>query len=249
MSRSNPTPTIVNRTAAGKRGLGRFGRLAAAGMLPLRTDGHGHCVVLFDGAKAACVDDILCPPAAWAIDLDCSSPDQGLDRLPARLLIRASTVATVSHDLVGVLIDALVQRLPRTEAMAVDLRLALQEAVSNAVMHGNLCLDGRLRSSREGLSLFTQTMQQRLADPSYARRPVTIAADWNREYLVIRVEDRGRGFTPPAESLPVAPLACSGRGIGQIRSLCQRVTFTRQGRRISMRFSLPAPGRAAQPTS
>ncbi|CUW40536.1 conserved protein of unknown function（containing HATPase_c_2 domain,104-235) [Magnetospirillum sp. XM-1] len=239
MSRAHASPTIVSRTA-GKRGLGRFGRLAAAGLLPLRTDEHGHCLVLFEGAGAASVEDILCPPASWAIDLDCSSPDEGLRRLPARLLLRASTLAAVNHDLVGVLIAALVQRLPRAEALALDLRLALQEAVGNAVMHGNLCLDGRLRSSREGLSLFTQTMQRRLEDPRFAHRPVTIAADWNHTHLVIRVEDRGRGFQPPAVSLPVMPKACSGRGIGQIRALCQRVSFTRNGRRISMRFCLPS---------
>lgn len=247
MSRAHPSPTIVSRTAS-KRGLGRFGRLAAAGMLPLRTDGHGHCLVLFEGAGAASLEDILCPPAVWAIDLDCSSPDRGLERLPARLLLRASTLATVNHDMVGVLIAALIQHLPRTEAMAIDLRLALQEAVSNAVMHGNLCLDGRLRSSREGLAVFTRTMQHRLADPRFTRRPVTIAADWNQTHLVIRVEDRGRGFQPPAVSLPVAPKACSGRGIGQIRALCQRVSFTRQGRRISMRFRLP-PWNGPQPTT
>ncbi|WP_237051518.1 ATP-binding protein [Magnetospirillum sp. ME-1] len=237
----------MNRTA-GKRGLGRFGRLAAAGLLPLRTDEYGHCVVLFEGGGTADAEDILSPPASWAIDLDCSSPHEGLERLPARLLLRASTLATVSHDLVGVMVAALVQRLPRVEPLAMDLRLTLQEAVSNAVMHGNLCLDGRLRGSREGLSLFTQTMQQRLADPRYARRPVTIAADWNQSHLVIRVEDRGRGFQPPAISLPVAPQACSGRGIGQIRALCQRVSFSRHGRRISMRFSLP-PLTEGQPTS
>jgi anti-sigma regulatory factor (Ser/Thr protein kinase) len=247
VSRTKSSPIIVNRTA-GKRGLGRFGRLAAAGLLPLRTDEQRHCLVLFEGAGASSVEDILCPPACWAIDLDCSSPDRGLERLPARLLLRASTLATVKHDLVGVLIDALIQHLPRAEGMAVDLRLALQEAVSNAVMHGNLCLDGRLRASREGLAAFTRSMQRRLADPRYARRPVTIAADWNQTHLVIRVEDRGRGFTPPAVSLPVAAKACSGRGIGQIRALCQRVSFTHQGRRISMRFPLPPPTEG-QPTN
>jgi len=241
VNRTVSSPAIINRAGV-KRGLRRFGRLAAAGLLPLRADEHGRMVVLFEGAGTASVEDILCPPAAWAIDLDCISPDHGLDRLPARLLVRASTVATVHHDIVGMVVEALTQRLPRLDSIGVDIRLALQEAVSNAVMHGNLCLDGRLRSSRDGLAAFTQAMQRRLADPRFGRRPVTIAADWNHTHMIIRVEDRGRGFTPPAVSLPVAPKACSGRGIGQIRTLCQRVSFTNGGRRISMRFCLPAPG-------
>ncbi|EME71330.1 hypothetical protein H261_04008 [Paramagnetospirillum caucaseum] len=239
MSRITPPPAIVSQ-ARGKRGLGRFGRLAAAGLLPLRTDEHGHALVLFEGAGATGIENILCPPAAWAIDLDCASPEDGLERLPARLLVRASTAAAVHNDLVGMMVEALGQRLPHMDSIGIDVRLALQEAVSNAVMHGNLCLDGRLRGSRDGLAAFTQAMQRRLADPRFGRRPVTIAADWNRTHLVIRVEDRGRGFRPPAVSLPVAPGACCGRGIGQIRDLCQRVSFTNRGRRITMRFRLPA---------
>ncbi|KIL98674.1 hypothetical protein CCC_02124 [Paramagnetospirillum magnetotacticum MS-1] len=208
-------------------------------MLPLHADENGHCLVLFDGAGTADLGDILCPPAAWAIDLGAASPDQGLDRLPARLLVRAATTTMVAHDVVNVVVAALIERLPRARSIEMDLRIVLQEAVSNAVMHGNLCLDGRLRGSREGLSLFTQTMQRRLGDPRFGHRPVTIALDWNQAYLVVRVEDRGRGFRPPATSLPVEAKACSGRGIGQIRALCQRVIFTDRGRRITMRFGLP----------
>ncbi|BAE51462.1 hypothetical protein amb2658 [Paramagnetospirillum magneticum AMB-1] len=244
MIRQTPSPAVVSRTL-GRRGLGRFGRLAAAGLLPLRADEHGQCLVLFEGSSADDLDDILCPPAAWAIDLDSSSPDRGLDRLPARLLVRAATTTTVRHDVVSVVVAALRQRLPRAGMIEDDIRLTLQEAVSNAVMHGNLSLDGRLRGSREGLSKFTQTMQNRLADSRFGHRPVTIALDWNQTHLVIRVEDRGRGFQPPAISLPVEPKACSGRGIGQIRALCERVLFTDRGRRITMRFRLPAP----QPTT
>lgn len=238
MIHGHPQPRIINRSTE-RKGLGRFGRLAAAGLLPLRADDQGHAVVLFEGEQLTSADDLLCSPADWAIDLDCNAPDQGLERLPSRLLIRVATSVTTRHDVVGVVVDALVQRLPRVIPMATDVRLALQEAVGNAVMHGNLCLDGRLRASRDGLSQFTQIMQGRLADTRYSRRPVTIAADWNRTHLVMRVEDAGRGFKPPAFSLPVAPGALCGRGIGQIRDLCQRVSFTRGGRRISMRFILP----------
>lgn len=245
MNEAFSSPTIINRTH-GKRGVIRFRRLIATGSLPLR--GHDHALVLFSGSGTGGIEDILCPPATWAIDMDCSAPDQGLERLPARLLIRAATTTTVTHDVVGLMIDALNQRLPRLDPLLVDVRLALQEALSNAVMHGNLGLNGRLRSTRDGLLSFTQSMQERLADRRYGRRPVTIAADWNQTHLVMRVEDLGRGFVPPMVSLPVPADACSGRGLGQIRALCQRVSFTKQGRRITMRFRLPT-GKERQPTT
>lgn len=229
-------------------GVGRFGRLAASGLLPLQTDERGRNVVLFDGETIEDIDDLLCPPANWAIDTGCDQGDKGLHRRPARLLVQVSTSMAVRLDVVGMVVDALVRRLPRLDILGIDIRLALQEAVGNAVMHGNLCLDGRLREHRDGLAAFTEAMRQRLADPRYARRPVTIAADWNSHSLVIRVEDRGRGFTPPATSPPLTAAACCGRGIGQIRVLCQRVTFSNRGRRVAMRFQLP-PAAGFQPTT
>jgi hypothetical protein len=222
--------------------------LAAAGLLPLRADEHGHAVVLFEGSRMEGVDSLLCPPADWAIDLECATPEHGLERMPARLLVRVATSLTTSQDVVGMVVDALGRRLPRFAAIAVDVRFALQEAVGNAVMHGNLSLDGRLRASRQGLTEFTRTMQLRLADPRYALRPVTITADWNRHHVLVRVEDCGRGFSVPVRIQPVPPDASCGRGIGQIRDLCDRVTFTRGGRRVTMRFVLP-PGEGAQPAT
>lgn len=229
-------------------GTGRFGRLAAAGLLPLQADEGGRTVVLFDGETIADVNDLLCPPANWAVDVGCETGEAGLHRIPARLLVQVATAVAVRHDVVGMVVDALVRRLPRLDSLAIDIRLALQEAVGNAVMHGNLCLDGRLRAHRDGLMAFTGAMRQRLSDPRYARRPITIAADWNYRSLVIRVEDRGRGFAPPSSSPPPLVASRCGRGLGQIRMLCQRVTFSNRGRRIAMRFTLP-PTAGNQPTT
>jgi anti-sigma regulatory factor (Ser/Thr protein kinase) len=229
-------------------GVGRFGRLAASGLLPLQADEGGRAVVLFDGETIDGIDDLLCPPANWAIDVGCDPGETGMHRMPARLLVQVATSVAVRHDVVGMVVDALARRLPRLDALGIDIRLALQEAVGNAVMHGNLSLDGRLREHRDGLSAFTEAMRLRLDDPRYARRPVTIAADWNSRFLVIRVEDRGPGFTPPATSPPLTAAACCGRGLGQIRLLCQRVTFSNRGRRIAMRFPLPAAA-GLQPTT
>lgn len=208
----------------------------------MRREAEADSLRLFHGASEDDAGPLLASPAAWAVDLDCEAPASGLSRGSARLLLRISTEAACRLDAVGAVVDALCRRLPRVGAMESDLRLTLQEAVANAILHGNLALDGRLRRTREGLEAFTAAMGQRLADPHYAGRPVTIAADWNAAFLVLTVSDRGRGFVPPAVSVPVPPEAPCGRGILQIRGLCRRVSFGAGGRRIVMRFDLPPHG-------
>ncbi|MBI3447055.1 MAG: ATP-binding protein [Magnetospirillum sp.] len=214
--------------------------MAESGALPLRNDNDDPAVLtLFSGKDQAGVGELLDHPSSWAIDLDCGDPGKGLTRMPARLLLRLSTVSVLRHDAVGLMVEALCSRLPRLISIRDDIHLALQEAVGNAVIHGNLGLDGRLRATREGLLAFTQVMHRRSDDPRFGHRPVTIAADWNQHHLVIRVEDRGRGFKPSRIPVPIKPTAPSGRGLCHIRALCRRVSFTAHGRRISMRFALP----------
>ena len=241
MTSHRPDLQIVTRFT--NRHAGGLARLAAAGQLPFRAGAEdaasGPVLTLFSGTAQNDMLGLLSAPTAWAIDLDCVSPAKGLKRMPARLLLRMSTVAALHHDAVGVMVDALCARLPRLATIRDDIHLALQEAVGNAVMHGNLALDGRLRSTREGLLAFTQAMHRRTEDPRYGNKPVTIAADWNQHHLVIRVEDSGAGFTPPPETKEVAVGARSGRGLCHIRALCGRMSFTASGRRINMRFALP----------
>lgn len=206
----------------------------------LRLEGDSDATVwLFDGGKARSIAPLLRFPAVAAIDLGCDDPVGGLSSLPARLLLRVATVHALRHDVAGPMVDELKRRLPRIAPIRATIHSALQEAVGNAVMHGNLALASALRQNRDGLTAMAQLMEHRTADPHYSRRPVTVAARWDLSYLVLTVEDRGHGFQhPPAPAAPL-PHAASGRGLAHIRSVCSRVTFSAQGRRIAMRFRLP----------
>lgn len=229
------------RYKAGDRGLATslVNRITAADF-PWRPEENPGALVLFDSARTPDLNFLLRPPAVAALDVGCKDPLGGLKTLPAHLLLRVTTATAMRHDVAGPLTDALAARLPRLRGITTSVRTALQEAIGNAVMHGNLALGSELRESIAGLAMMGRLMEQRAADPRYGRRPVTVAARWDGTTLVLTVEDRGTGFRPPTstKALP-GPIATSGRGLAEIRAHCSRVTFSTGGRRITMRFRLP----------
>lgn len=196
-------------------------------------------VMLFDGDQDDDLPAMLAEPVAAVIDVACHNPLDGLNRLPSGLLVRVSTALALCRDVAGPISAALCQRLPQARPAANDLRAALQEAIGNAVMHGNLAMDSGLRSRRDGLAAFAHMMETRTKDPDLSRRAVTMAAKWNARALVVTVEDCGCGFDHRAHAAHAPALtAHSGRGLAQIRAVCGRMNLLSKGRRISMRFPL-----------
>lgn len=211
--------------------------------LPRQDPGHHSTVILptvilFDADRDDDLAAMLAEPAVAIIDVGCDDPIGGLARLPSALLVRVSTAMALRRDLAGPLATALCHRLPQARGIAAAVRTALQEAIGNAVMHGNLGLPSSLRAEPDGLADFARLMESRAANPLYARRPVTIAAKWNARGLVVTVEDRGEGYRAGHGGRLPAATAISGRGLAEIRFACRRVNVLAQGRRISMRFSL-----------
>lgn len=216
-------------------------RLAAI-TLPLGLPRSGLCrptVILFDAAMDDDLAGMLAEPTAAIIDVGCHDPIGGLDRLPSALLVRVSTAMALRRDIAGPLTAALCRRLPQARVAEAPLRAAMQEAIGNAVMHGNLGMDGGLRNCRDGLASFAHMMETKAKDPRLTNRSVTIAAKWNAHALVVTVEDCGAGFDHHSHAArQPGATAHGGRGLAQIRAACGRVNLLSKGRRISMRFRL-----------
>lgn len=133
------------------------------------------------------------------------------------LVIRADPQAAeaVTDDLVRML-----QEWRWPEAPIVEVQLALQEALANAIRHG--CRN----------------------DPSRAVRCL-IDRDTDGD-LVLVVRDPGDGFETAAVTDPLAPenmLKPGGRGVFLINHLMDSVSFRDGGREIEMRKRRPADAR------
>jgi anti-sigma regulatory factor (Ser/Thr protein kinase) len=101
--------------------------------------------------------------------------------------------------------------------------LALEEALLNAVEHGNLELDSRLRSADAARGDPYEVLRdERLADPTYALRKVRIALRVDAELATLEVTDDGTGFVDSAGA--GAPSADpGGRGLELIRRAFEHV--------------------------
>ncbi len=96
-----------------------------------------------------------------------------------------------------------------------DIWVVLNEAVSNAIKHGNK---------------FDPTKKVRLSFESKVER-----------FLSFKVKDEGRGFDPDKVPDPTSPSRIyepNGRGIFLMRKLSHQVTFSDDGRCVEMIFDL-----------
>ncbi|MCG5242083.1 hypothetical protein FHS63_003266 [Azospirillum doebereinerae] len=237
----------------------RLAALATALALPVRAaDAPEPVLALMDGpAGAGDVEAWERPFAAWI------EPDRvggtgggsggatgGVPALPTHLAaplpvlveragasdlyINLTTATANELHLAGRVLTALAERHPLPDDRRNDLELALHEAISNALVHGNLQVDGMKELSAVELERFSHELVARLADPALAHRRVEVAVLLEAGTAVIDVADEGAGFTPT----PQDGRGASGRGLDLIATIAESVELCDGGRRIRMRFPL-----------
>jgi len=239
----------VPRSAA-LHGLGipqdRLQRLAAALDMPrwlpaAAQDDAARVVLLFDdGGPAEQPVHWVRPFAAW-IEVGSRSDAalaDSIGRAAGADLYASITTATANHlHLAGRIVAALAGRRPLDEAQRDDMELALHEAISNAVVHGNLQVNGMKGLSVAALDRFSHELASRIADPAFAGRLIEVSARLEPEAAIIEVADEGNGFAQAAPGAGAGP-APSGRGLDLISAIAQEVELLEDGRRIRMRFAL-----------
>lgn len=194
-------------------------------------------IALFDGDTAD-FDALLANPISAALDVACLSARHPLPMRPDVLVWRLSTRTALKIDGANAFTKAVICRQPGLAPAEGKIAMALQEAIGNAVLHGNLDLKTAQRGNLEGLVEFAAEMERRTAEPAYACRPVTVGAATCRDRMVIWVDDCGRGFTPVAPR-DIVLSAGGGNGLAMIRACCQDLAIRRGGRRTVMAFALP----------
>ena len=114
--------------------------------------------------------------------------------------------------------------------------VALEEALLNAMFHGNLEVSSDLR--QQGEEPYHQLAEERRKQPPYSTRTVNCTATLSRDEVVYRVSDQGPGFDPSQLPDPTDPAnleRIGGRGLLLIRTFMDQVEFGDDGRQIIMR--------------
>jgi CheY-like chemotaxis protein/anti-sigma regulatory factor (Ser/Thr protein kinase) len=121
------------------------------------------------------------------------------------------------------------------ESTRTRVGLALMEAVSNAMIHGNLEVSSGLR--KESQSDYFELVQRRRNQEPFSNRRVLISATESRDRIAYHIKDDGPGFDPASLPDPTSPdnmLRLSGRGLLLIRTFMDRVEFGGRGNEITL---------------
>ncbi|KAA8559168.1 Transcriptional regulatory protein AfsQ1 [Pseudomonas extremaustralis] len=123
------------------------------------------------------------------------------------------------------------------------LYTVMAELYSNALEHGVLGLDSRLKRDAQGFAQYYRQRNERLAhlNSGYVRVHVQVSPTAAGGKMTLRVEDSGPGFD--VEQVLARPLdfdRLSGRGLSLVRQLSSAIGWSDGGRSVCVEFSWEA---------
>ncbi|WP_426142117.1 ATP-binding SpoIIE family protein phosphatase [Pseudomonas sp. DWP3-1-2] len=116
----------------------------------------------------------------------------------------------------------------------------LSELYSNALEHGVLGLDSKLKSDAAGFARYYRERGERLVqlDAGFVRVHLRVVPVEGGGRLTLQVEDSGTGFDADTIlALPPAGNELYGRGLGLVRQLTKQAYWSADGRTASVEFS------------
>ena len=116
-----------------------------------------------------------------------------------------------------------------------QIGVALQEALYNALFHGNLEVSSELRQDDE--RLFEALAEERRGQEPYCLRRIRVQVQLDRESARFVVADEGSGFDTAIFDREVQPEDLNrigGRGLLLIRTFMDQVAFNQAGNQITM---------------
>ncbi|MGC9328517.1 MAG: response regulator, partial [Candidatus Hinthialibacter sp.] len=120
----------------------------------------------------------------------------------------------------------------------INVRFALDEALVNAIIHGNLEIDSSIKgASLEKMLEFDKYVKERSEQEPYKRRKIQVTRRLTSEFVSFTIQDQGKGFNWRAlpESVDEVDLLSNyGRGLFLIRTFMSSVKFNDTGNRITL---------------
>ena len=122
------------------------------------------------------------------------------------------------------------------ERELLQLATALDEALVNAMIHGNLEVSSKLREVDNGREYRRLAAQRRKQSP-FSQRSVYVDVRVNRNLAEFVIRDEGPGFDPKSIPDPTDPAniqKVSGRGLMLINTFMDQVSHNHKGNEITM---------------
>lgn len=192
--------------------------------------------------------------AAALADAVRSSPAAGAGGIAICLTSRTAVGDWVAASLAQCIVGA----FPAWLAACDRIRAASHEALSNAVLRGNLGIPGLRTARGRELDRYLERVSAALRDDVMAAKPVIVLAHVASGELTVSVQDAGSGFSPTEIDLPGDDVARPAAGVGQadrplphlggrglplMRAFADAVAIECGGRRVSLVFRSTSPDR------
>lgn len=138
--------------------------------------------------------------------------------------------------LIGPLIENLQSSLPDwSDRDRLQIGMAIDEALVNAMHHGNLEVDSNLRDSDES-EYYNQIRDRKCQEP-FCQRRVSVQAEFSEQHVCIQISDDGPGFDPSQIDDPTTDdnvQRIGGRGLFLIKAFMSKVVHNGLGNQITM---------------
>lgn len=200
------------------------------------TDGQ---VSSWDGKSEQSLRDALRPPTERCVEQPLLADGDVvpiLDGDAENLSLVMTTNAAYRTPVVKVFVGAMADRTDLSEELRERVYTAAQEALMNAVMHGNLKIDASLRDSMQNLMIVHETIERMLTSQEYSALAIRVEASWSATSLNVTVSDSGKGFVQHSPSIQEDSEKASGRGLGILEAMCDGFELDDGGRTAKMRF-------------
>lgn len=199
-------------------------------------------VILDHGAKREDLVDAMRSGALYVVERDETGDAHGdwlcVPVQTSGLFLSLTTEAAYGAQCAMIVCDELVRRGVFSSGRRPAVEFCLQEAVANAVVHGNLGIASTRKDHPEGHRQFSLLLTERLRDAVRRQRRIDLLARWRPSSLVVSVADQGEGFDEASLPAEANGDAHSGRGFLFMRELADEVTVTDGGRCTTLRFGL-----------
>ena len=122
------------------------------------------------------------------------------------------------------------------EGERMQIAMALDEALTNAIVHGNLEVSSELRQIDDGQQFYDMVSARKTESP-FCDRSVAVCLEVTRDEAVFKIQDEGSGFDPAKLRDPTDPEnleKAGGRGLLLINAFMDEVSHNECGNRITM---------------
>lgn len=211
--------------------------------------GHGSEEVAAEALARGAVDFVpksmlakeLCHAVSSVLSISAGGPqDQSILRCLSSqdLSFQLETDPTLITPLVRHLLDAARHLRLVEHARGMRLSKALTEVLRNAMFHGNLELSADEWALARSAPSDSEIVLQRLQNPDYSRRQVTVTARMTPYVGTFTIRDEGRGFDtrliPDVSQDPSHLASNERRGLVLIKAFCDGVHFNERGNEITL---------------